>query len=153
MPKSANAIVAHASVARARTANLMGWKWLTLADCIAGTDITNLTHWVCDVYALRLLKISLTRCLEFVHPAQHAGRLLQTFGLLLTLPVHLALLRAVIAIAFSTVADRLNTTVNALIYKATEDHIQNSFHGIVLCELHLHHYVYRTSDAISQIIP
>jgi hypothetical protein len=58
--------------------------------------------------------------------------LAQTTRCLLALTFQITVLLCLLAIAVATIAGRPNTGVNTLIQKATQDHTDNSFHGIVL---------------------
>jgi hypothetical protein len=88
----------------------------------------------CDVYGTLKLKISLTTALKLCETPHKPACLAQTTRCLLALTFQITVLLGLVAaaVAVATIAGSPNTAVNALIQKATQDHTDNSFHGIVL---------------------
>jgi hypothetical protein len=86
----------------------------------------------CDVYEFLTLKISLTTALKLRETPHKPACLAQTTRCLLALTFQITVLLGLVAVAVATIAGSPNTAVNALIQKATQDHTDNSFHGIVL---------------------
>lgn len=90
------------------------------------------------------------RSLEFSKFTQKPRRDAKILGVVLARPIHLARLCGAIAVAICAIAGRLEPVVNALIKKATQDHIQDLLHCVVLLISAL---AYKTSGAIYQMIP
>jgi hypothetical protein len=86
----------------------------------------------CDVYGTLKLKIFANGGLKLCETPHKPTCLAQATRCLLALTFQITVLLGLLAIAVATIAGRPNTGANTLIQKATQDHTDNSFHGIVL---------------------